>query len=154
MMRTKQTNALLALLGLTFLLSGGPAVAQTTVDKQVNATLPYPIVISEKTLEPGKYTLREISNHVIQVYEGDKMRVEATVNTIDTEDKQPAKETRLILDKFPGTDNFYISKMWIQGRATGWEFPLPERFKTLKHEREESLAGQYEEKHHEAEGLK
>jgi hypothetical protein len=90
---------------------------------------------------------------VIQVYDGDKMRAEATVNTIDTENKQPAKKTELILYKFGDTDNYYIGKMWIQGRATGYEFPLPERLKSLKREREESLAGQYEEKHDE-EGLK
>ena len=150
---TKLTSAL-GLLGL-ILVATVPICKAQTIEKQVNATIPYSIVVAEKTLEPGKYTLRETANHVIQVFEGDKMLTKAAVITIDTEDKQPAKETKLILFRFGGNDNnYYLDKMWIQGRTTGYEFPLPERLKSLKREREESVAGTYEEKHEHEEGLK
>jgi hypothetical protein len=150
---TKLTAAI-GLLG-SILVAEAPIGRAQTVEKQVNATIPYNIVVADKTLEPGKYTLRETANHVIQVFEGDKMIVKAAVITIDTEDKKPAKETKLVLDRFGGNDNnYYLDKMWIEGRATGYEFPLPERLKSLKREREESLAGTYEERHEHEEGLK
>jgi hypothetical protein len=150
---TKLTVAI-GLLGSILTAEAAIGKAQA-VEKQVNATIPYSVVVADKALEPGKYTLRETANHVIQVFEGDKMIAKAAVITIDTEDKQPAKETKLVLYRFGGNgNNYYLDKMWIQGRATGYEFPLPERLKSLKHEREESLAGTYEESHEQKEGLK
>jgi hypothetical protein len=75
------------------------------------------------------------------------------VVTINTDNRQASEDTKLTLYKFPGSDDYYIDKLWIQGMATGYEFPVPEKFKDLKREREEAVAGKFEEKEMK-EGLK
>jgi hypothetical protein len=127
-------------------VGGGSRLTAQTLQKQVNVTLPQRVVVAEKTLEPGDYSFREVSDRLVQVFDKDKMQAEAAVATIDTENKEPAKETKLVLYKFGDSNEYYIDKMWIQGRSIGYEFPMPERFKDLKREREESIAGKYEEK--------
>ena len=135
------------------MLVSSARLAAQPMQKTVKVTLPQSVVIGDETLPPGEYTFKEISPKTVQVFSDDKMRAEAAVSTIDTEGKQPSKDTKLVLYKFAGTDNFYIDKMWIQGLNTGFEFPVPEKFKDLKREREESIAGKYEE-HEMKEGLK
>lgn len=153
-MRSTTFRISLVMSGLALLSLSHAAFGQT-IDKRVIVTLPDKVMIADKALDAGKYTIHEVSNHTLQVLDNDnKMRAEAAVVTIDTEDKQPAKETKLVLFKFPDSDEYYVDKMWIQGRTTGYEFPLPDRFKNLKREREESVAAQYEEKREEKEGLK
>jgi hypothetical protein len=153
-MRSTTVRFSLAVIGLALLASAHSALGQT-IDKRVIVTLPDKVMIADKALDAGKYTIHEVANHTLQVLDNDnKMRAEAAVTTIDTEDKQPAKETKLVLFKFPDSDEYYVDKMWIQGRQTGYEFPLPDRFKNLKREREESVTAQYEEKREEKEGLK
>ena len=135
------------------MLASAMRLAAQPMQKTVKVTLAQPVVIGDETLAPGEYTFKEVSPKTVQVFSEDKMRAEAAVITIDTEGKQPSKDTKLILYKFPGNDNFYIDKMWIQGLNTGFEFPVPDKFKDLKREREESIAGKFEE-HEMKEGLK
>lgn len=123
--------------------------------KHVKVTFTQSVVVGEKTLEPGEYIFKEISPRVVQVFtNNDEMQVEAAVITIDTQDKQTADETKVVLSKFEGSNNYYIDKMWIEGKATGYEFTMPEKLKSLQKEREESIAGKYEEVDDDEEGLK
>ena len=153
-MRTHIRSIFVVTLLVAGLVSGERLMAQTQTQKIVKVTLTQPVVIGDETLQPGEYTFKEVSPKLVQVLgDNDKMRAEAAVLTIDTEGKQPSKDTKLVLYKFPGSENFYIDKMWIQGLNTGFEFPVPDKFKDLKREREESIAGKYEE-HEMKEGLK
>jgi hypothetical protein len=133
--------------GLTALLvtSVGLGMAQT-LDRQVKVTFSDPVVVGETTLPPGDYTFREVSNHVVQVFDGEDMKAEAAVITIDTENKEPSEETKFVLYKLAGNEDLYVNKMWIQGKATGYEFELPERIKSLERERETSISGIYEDR--------
>jgi len=153
-MRTHIRSILVVtLLSAGSMLVSGTRLAAQPMQKTVNVTLTQAVVIGDETLAPGEYTFKEVSPKLVQVFSGDKMRAEAAVITIDTEGKQPSKDTKLVLYKFADSDSFYIDKMWIQGLNTGFEFPVPDKFKDLKREREESVAGKYEE-HELKEGLK
>jgi hypothetical protein len=134
-------------------LAGSALMAQT-VTKQVKVTFPQRVIIQDQTLEPGEYMFKEVSDRLIQVFENEEMRAEAAVLTIDTENKQASEETEVVLYKVAGNDEYYIDKIWVQGRSTGYEFPVPEKIKSLEREREEAIAGKYEEKKDEEQGLR
>ena len=149
-MRTKSVNLLLLMVWAS--LVSAVAMAQT-VTKQIKVTFPQRVVIQDQTLEPGEYMFKEVSDRLLQVFDDADMKVEAAVITIDTESKTPSEDTKVVLYKLAGTNDYFIDKIWVQGRSTGYEFPVPDKFKSLEREREESIAGKYEERKGE-QGLK
>jgi hypothetical protein len=150
-MRSKALKSLLLVALMS--VASGIAMAQT-VTKQIKVTFPQRVVIAEQTLEPGEYMFKEVSDKLVQVFDNDQMAAEAAVITIDTENKQPSEETKVVLFRVAGNDEYYIDKIWVQGRSTGYEFPVPEKVKSLERERVESIAGMYEEKKDDSQGLK
>jgi hypothetical protein len=121
--------ALLLVLGLV--ISGAKATDRVSVN------MPYPVTIGQKTLPPGEYLIRPLTNgggsRVLGIFSGDERKHEATVMTIPALDRRTPEETKIVLHRFG--DEYYFDKIWIQGKDYGYEFILPEDVKSRMRER-------------------
>jgi hypothetical protein len=108
------------------------AQAQTTVDR-ITVDMPYRVAVADKVLDPTKLEIREVSQNLLQFFNSNELKVEATVFTIPTFDNQPSPETRVVLRKY-GNDEYYIDRIWLQGRTYGYEFRVPERVRSWERE--------------------
>ena len=60
------------------------------------------------------------------------MKLETTAMAIPALDNRSPSETKLILDHV-GND-YYLNKIWIQGKDYGYEFPLPSEIRRRERE--------------------
>src|SRR5437870_11474543 len=60
------------------------------------------------------------------------MKLETTAMAIPALDNRTPSETKLILDHV-GSD-YYLNKIWIQGKDYGYEFPLPSEIRRRERE--------------------
>src|SRR5436190_5415283 len=95
----------------------------------IKVTLPEPVTVGDKVLQPGEYEIRRPSSsdrQILQIFNKDKMVYETLVQTIATgPDEQNPKDTKVVLHHIG--DAYYFDKIWMEDRNYGWEFPLPER---------------------------
>jgi hyperosmotically inducible periplasmic protein len=124
----------------------GAAGWQGPLYDRVIVNLPYPVMVQEKTLPPGEYVIEEqrspAKTGILYIKSDSGMSHEATVTTIPALDNRTPEETRLVLDRYG--DEYYLNKMWIQGKNYGYEFQLPEAVKAREKERREStLTGRF-----------
>jgi len=113
----------------------------------IKVTLPEPVTVGDKVLEPGQYEIRRPSaanRDILQIFNKDKMVYETNVITIPTgPDTKDAKETKVLLHHIG--DAYYFDKIWMEDKNYGWEFPLPERARALQRENALSVpAARYE----------
>lgn len=135
------------LLALLLVLATGIGAARAeTIVKRILVDMPYPVAVADKVLEPARLEIREISDHALQFFNRDELKVEATVITIPTFDRKPSEATKVVLRKF-GDNEYYIDKIWLQGRNYGYEFLIPERVRSWQQEHAMSpeVSGTYEE---------
>jgi len=102
----------------------------------IKVTLPQPVTVGDKILDPGEYEIRRPSSanrDIIQIFNKDKMVYETNVLTVATgpDDKDP-KETKVVLHHIG--DAYYFDKIWMEDKNYGWEFPLPQRARALQRE--------------------
>jgi len=102
----------------------------------IKVTLPQPVTVGDKILDPGEYEIRRPSSanrDILQIFNKDKMVYETNVLTVATgpDDKNP-KETKVVLHHIG--DAYYFDKIWMEDKNYGWEFPLPERARALQRE--------------------
>jgi len=113
----------------------------------IKVTLPEPVTVGDKVLEPGEYEIRRPSSanrDILQIFNKDKMVYETNVLTVPTgpDDKDP-KETKVVLHHIG--DAYYFDKIWMEDKNYGWEFPLPDRARALQREAALSVpAARYE----------
>jgi hypothetical protein len=95
--------------------------------QQVTVNFENPVIVGQKTLQPGHYLFREIQNNptVFEIYKENGKKPEfqtlATQTTIDTRvDPGTPARTRFVLLQVG--DNYYLSKLWLGGQAQGWDF--------------------------------
>jgi len=102
----------------------------------IKVTLPQPVTVGDKTLDPGEYEIRRPSSanrDILQIFNKDKMVYETNVLTVATgPDDKDAKETKVILHHIGNA--YYFDKIWMEDKNYGWEFPLPERARALQRE--------------------
>lgn len=119
-------SAILAtfVLGVTSLLA---AQTDMPLRQQVAVNFENPVIVGQKTLQPGHYVFREIQNNptVFEIYKENGKKAElqtlATQTTIDTRvDPGTPIHTRFVLLQVG--DNYYLSKLWLGGQAQGWDF--------------------------------
>jgi hypothetical protein len=131
------TAAGLLALGLASWLT--PSKAQGPMYDTVYVNLPYSVTISNKTLQPGDYTIKELpsqdKSRVLLIYSDHGMKFETSAMTIPAYDPNTLENTKVVLHHF-GPD-YYFDKVWIQGKNYGYEFPLPD---SVKAREKESLA--------------
>ena len=126
---------------LTLLLGGSGAWAwQGPMYDRVIVNLPYPIALQDKILQPGSYTIEEnrsqTKNNILHIFSDNGMKLEATVQTIPTLDNKTPSDTTIVLERY-GND-YYLDKIWIQGKDYGYQFRVPETLKSRERERREA----------------
>ena len=126
-MKSRWTSG--AVLTLVIVSISAHLAAQTgmTIREQVSVDFSNPVVVGQKTLQPGHYLFREIQNNptVFEIYKENSDKPEfqtlATQTTIDTRvDPGTPLHTRFVLLQVG--DNYYLSKLWLGGQSQGWDF--------------------------------
>jgi hypothetical protein len=122
--------------------------AQGPLWDKVIVNLPYAVTVGEKTIEPGEYSIKQLSSpggaqRVLLIYKDD-VEFETSAMTIPTLDQNTPEDTKVVLHHI-GSD-YYFDKIWIQGKNYGYEFILPDAVKARQRERMEpvSVAARYE----------
>ena len=114
------------ILGLgVFALSA--ALAQGPLYDKVTVTLPYAVTVNGTVLQPGDYVIRQHEDpggsRILHFFTDQGMKLETTAMTIPTLDNRTPEHTKLVLDHIGS--NYYLHKIWVQGKNYGYEFPLP-----------------------------
>jgi hypothetical protein len=135
-MKTKSFAALAgtATMGLMMFLM--PITGQPMYDR-IHVNLPYKIMLGEKTLEPGDYTIQRLPDNggarILLFYTDNGLKFETSVMTIPALDPDTAKQTRLVLDHVG--EDYYIHKIWVEGKDYGYELPRPKGWENKQHEK-------------------
>jgi hypothetical protein len=120
------------------LLTASALMAQGPMYDKVEVNLPYPVTINNTTLQPGDYVIRQHDSagggsRVLHFFSDQGMKLETTAMAIPALDNRTPKETKLILDHI-GND-YYLNKIWVQGKDYGYEFPIPSEIRLREQER-------------------
>src|SRR5437588_12481709 len=113
-------------MGVLSLLIGamGPVWAQGPLYDRVIVNLPYSVVVEDRTLPPGSYTIQEdrsqTKNNILHIYSDNGMKLETTVTTIPAVKNRTPSDSQVVLDRY-GND-YYLDKMWVQGKDYGYQF--------------------------------
>jgi len=137
-----------AAVALGIWLAPGTIIGQPLYDR-IKVDLPYKIVLGDKTLEPGDYTIQQLpgnggASRVLLFYTNNGMKFETSALTIPALDPNTARDTKLVLGHVG--DDYYINKIWVQGKDYGYELPIPKSLKDRQNERmtETTVAAQYQ----------
>src|SRR5205823_4827572 len=100
-------------------------------------------------LQPGDYEIRQHEStaggsRIVHFFKDGGMKLETTAMAIPTLDNRTPEETKLVLDRF-GSD-YYLNKIWVQGKDYGYEFPIPDNVRMRETERTTaaSITGTYQ----------
>lgn len=131
------------------LLTGSALMAQGPLYDKVEVNLPYPVTVNHTTLQPGDYVIRQHDSaaggsRVLHFFSDGGMKLETTAMAIPALDNRTPSETKLILDHI-GND-YYLNKIWVQGKDYGYEFPIPSEIRMREQERNApaSVVARYE----------
>jgi len=113
-------------------------IAQGPLYDRVTVTLPYPVTVNDTVLQPGDYEIRQHestggASRVVHFFSDGGMKLETTAMAIPTVDNRTPSETKLVLDRY-GSD-YYLNKIWVQGKDYGYEFPIPDSVRRRENER-------------------
>jgi hypothetical protein len=113
------------------------ALAQGPLYDKVTVNLPYAVTINGTVLQPGEYEIRQhedpAGSRVLHFFTDGGMKLETTAMAIPTLDNRTPEHTKLVLDHVG--DNYYLHKIWVQGKDYGYEFPLPRDIRQREIER-------------------
>ena len=129
---------------LTFgLLTASMGIAQGPLYDRIEVTLPYPVSVNGTVLQPGDYEIRQHEStaggsRVVHFFRDGGMKLETTAMAIPALDNRTPEETKLILEHF-GSD-YYLNKIWVQGKDYGYEFPIPENVRLRENERQSAAS--------------
>ncbi|HWC99207.1 MAG TPA: hypothetical protein VG456_20755 [Candidatus Sulfopaludibacter sp.] len=133
--------------GLASWAAMGIVQAQPLFDR-VNVNLPYTVTIGDHTLQPGDYVFQQMdsisgNSRVVLIYSDNGMKFQTSAMSIPALDPNTAPDTKLVLHHLG--NNYYLDKIWIQGKDYGYEFPLPDNVKSREKEMSEpvSVAARY-----------
>jgi len=131
-MKTKLFATTAGALALAFALWLTPGLLQgQPMDDRINVNLPYTITVGDKTLPPGDYVIQRLPNNggsrVLLFYSDSGMKYETVALPIAALDINTARETKLILNRVG--EDYYINKIWVQGKDYGYELPMPRSLK-------------------------
>jgi hypothetical protein len=120
------------------LLTASAALAQGPLYDRINVTLPYSVNVNGTVLQPGDYVIRQHDSaaggsRIVHFFTDGGMKLETTAMAIPALDNRTPSETKLVLDRF-GSD-YFLNKIWVQGKDYGYEFPIPESVRRRENER-------------------
>ena len=139
-MKTKSVATTAGAVALAFAMwitTPGLLQSQPMYDR-INVNLPYTVTVGDKTLPPGDYTIQRLPGEggkVLLFYSDKGMKFETIALPFSALDINTARETKLVLNHVG--DDYYIHKIWVQGKDYGYELPMP---KSLKARRTEQMA--------------
>jgi Tfp pilus assembly protein FimV len=135
------------IIGIGFLITS-VAMGQGPMYDRVEVNLPYSVTVNNTVLQPGNYVIREHEStaggsRIMHFFKDGGMKLETTAMAIPALDNRTPEETKLILDHI-GPD-YYLNKIWVQGKDYGYEFPIPENVRRRERENSASaVVGQYQ----------
>ena len=139
-MKTKSfaTTAGLTVLAFAMWITLGLLQGQGPMYDRINVNLPYTVTVADKTLQPGDYTIQQLpstggSSRVLLIYSDSGMKFETSAMTIPALDINTPRETQLVLNHVG--DDYYINKIWVQGKDYGYELPIPDNMKSRQNEK-------------------
>ena len=104
------------------------ALAQRMWD-MVKVNLPHSVIVGDKTLPPGEYTIQQLEGAndapVLLIYNGNGMKFQTSALTIAALDPNTPQHSSVTLHHIG--DNYYIDKIWVQGKNYGYQIPVPKR---------------------------
>jgi hypothetical protein len=132
---------------LAFAIWLTPGVAQGPMYDRLHVELPYKITLGDKVLQPGDYTIQQLpstgSSRVLLFYTDNGLKFETSAMTIPALDINTPSDTKVILNHVG--DDYYINKIWVQGKDYGYELPIPNSLKERQKEATQTtVAGRYE----------
>jgi len=147
-MKSFATTAGAAALALAMWITPGTVQGQPMYDR-IHVNLPYKITLGDKVLQPGDYTIQQLpdsggGSRVLLFYTDNGMKFETSAMTIPALDINTARDTKLVLNHIG--DDYYIDKIWVQGKDYGYEIPMPKGLKAREGEKmaQTTVTGQYE----------
>jgi len=130
------------------LLTASAVLAQGPLYDKVNVTLPYPVTVNGTVLQPGDYVIQQHDDagggsRVLHFFTDGGMKLETTAMAIPALDNRTPEHTKLVLDHI-GSE-YYLNKIWVQGKDYGYEFPIPPNIRMREQERNlpTTVAAQY-----------
>jgi hypothetical protein len=103
------------------------AFAQAFRPDVVRVTLPYPVIVGDKTLPPGEYTIEPLPDvgdpPVIVISNGNDTKVETMAMFAMTLHLRPPVNSSVSLYQLG--NNYYLDKVWVQGNPYGFRVALP-----------------------------
>jgi len=131
-MKTRLFATTAGAMALAFAMWNTPGLLQgQPMDDRINVNLPYTITVGDKTLPPGDYVIQRLPNNggsrVLLFYSDSGMKYETVALPFAALDMNTARETKLILNRVG--DDYYIHKIWVQGKDYGYELPMPRSLK-------------------------
>jgi len=135
--KTFATTVGAAALALTMWTTPVKVQGQPMYDR-IKVNLPYKIMLGEKTLQPGDYTIQQLPSNgggsrVLLFYTDAGMKFETSAMTIPALDINTPSDTKVILSHVG--DDYYINKIWVQGKDYGYELPMPQGIKGREKEK-------------------
>jgi hypothetical protein len=121
---------------------GTLAFGQTGLYDKVVVDFNQNVKVVDQTIPPGHYEIRQLRNssggaRILFVTADGASKFEASGTTIPILNNETPGQTRVILQRIG--QNYYLNRIWIDGKDYGYEFPLPEEAKALMNERVEPL---------------
>src|SRR3989442_2347032 len=119
-------------------LTASIALAQGPLYDKVEVSLPYPVSVNGAVLQPGDYVIREHESaaggsRVLHFFSNQGLKLETTAMAIPALDNRTPRETKLVVEHL-GPD-YYLNKIWVQGKDYGYEFPIPPNIRLREQER-------------------
>jgi hypothetical protein len=120
------------------LLTASAVLAQGPLYDKVTVTLPYSVTVNGTVLQPGDYVIQQHDDagggsRVLHFFTNDGMKLETTAMAIPALENRTQEHTRLVLDHI-GSE-YYLNKIWVQGKDYGYEFPIPPNIRMREQER-------------------
>jgi hypothetical protein len=109
----KRVFVSVTMLGLFLTLAGAPADAKSR--GLVVATIPFQFIVGGKSLEPGRYAVRSVSNDVLLIQS--KGRSSAMNLTSAISANKASAETRLVFHRYG--ERYFLSEVWTAGETSG-----------------------------------
>jgi hypothetical protein len=104
---------------------------------RITVNIPYPVNVNGTILQPGDYDIRQHESaaggsRVVHFFTDGGLQLETTAMAIPTVDNRTPTETKLIVERFG--PEYYLNKIWVQGKDYGYEFPIPEEVRNRQRE--------------------
>jgi len=134
-------------LALSF-LTASVVLAQGPMNDKIIVKMPYAMNVNGTVLQPGDYEIKQHDSvgggsRILHFYSDKGMKFETTAMAIPTLDNKTPEETKLMLNQY-GSD-YYLNKIWVQGKNYGYEFPIPESVRSREREmKASSVSARYE----------